>query len=173
MVLRRGFAIALLVASGCASSPGIQPKTKVQRAHARQAAVVDQVVIDAPEKPVRQPLEINAVAEREGSLLRVDVDAVGRAHRQGEGFETPASWKVDVALAGQPLKCLMRGPVRVAREPVGDFKHDAWDVEVSFSAFFQLPADAPPTKVQVVVVAPENAGEHRFEQRLVPAVAAR
>jgi hypothetical protein len=116
---------------------------------------VAQVAMEEPvDAPAPAPLQVAGRASREGTLLRVDVRATGKAHGPGESFEVPTNWQVDAhTAAGEELKRLVVGPARVERDPVGT---TAWDVNVDFTVYFQPPKRA--THVDVRLVPPSEAG---------------
>ena len=135
------FALALTTACGGA--------TVESRAPGPQPAKSAQVKVKKP-KPVR----VKLAAKRFGSSLRVDIIGLGRAVSEGEEFEDPDTWKIRAKLGNRELPRLVNGPVRIERNPVGDYYDELWDTTVRFSVAFELPESAE--KVRVVVAPPEN-----------------
>ncbi|MCC6998759.1 MAG: hypothetical protein IT370_29375 [Deltaproteobacteria bacterium] len=172
--MRRAVLLVALV-SGCGgASQAVRPAPPSSTAPVVRGEPID----DPIPEPTRKPLEVAATTAREGTLLRVDVAAVGRGHAAGEDFERPGSWNIEARVQGDPLKLLLRGPVRVERGPAGAH---AWDVEVAFSVYFQLPgvpgrplsASLSEAPVALAVTPPGEPGVRRFQLSLPATIASR
>lgn len=141
--MRRWFVLALGIAAACGGTPR-SPTT-----HAEGPAPARSGQLEVK----REPLQIELAAARVGSSLRLDVKGIARGVREGEAFEDPERWQIDVRVAGQPLSRLVNGPVRIDRSPVGGPTGDQWDTIVRFSVVYGVP-DAVES-VDVTVSAPD------------------
>ena len=100
----------------------------------------------------RVPIEIDIASARVGGSLRVDIRGVARGHGEGEDIEDPTLWGVSAKVGDVVLNRVVNGPVRVARDPVGDPSGDQWDVIVEFSVGFSCPEGVD--AVDVTISAP-------------------
>lgn len=96
-----------------------------------------------------QPLEVDVRAKRLGGSLHLDITGIGRGRLEGESFEDPTAWQVEVVQSGMLLKRTVNGPVSVAREPVGRATGNRWDVVVRFSVNFMIETESLPLEVRV------------------------
>ena len=167
-------AAVLFAVGGCGGGGAAAPRPE-PRVRAPEPAPIE----DPIPEPERQPLEVAAIAAREGTLLRVDVTAVGRGHQANEEFEVPGSWNIEARLHGEPLKVLLRGPVRVERGPAGE---RSWDVEVAFSVYFALPGAQQAARpaaalgepaVALALTPPGEDQTRRFQMALPAPIASR
>ena len=114
------------------------------------------------EAPRREPILVTALVSREKSLLRVDVQGIGRGHDAGEEFEAPREWVVDAFDGdGAELKRLVVGPGRVERQPVGDT--GAWDVSVTFAVYFKPPVTGRTDNISLRIVPPGAPAPSTFQ----------
>jgi hypothetical protein len=107
----------------------------------------------APDTVPVEPLEVKVTPRRTGGALEIAIVVVGRGHQEGEPFENPDGWELEVHdHNGRALRRLMNGPKKVMREPVGREDGTQWNVTVKHSIFFELPEAVE--KVRVVVRVP-------------------
>lgn len=137
--------LTLLALGACGGSQGEPVASSASVTH-RQ----DPKVVVAPE-----PLEVDVRAKRFGAALRLDITGTGRGRLEGERFEDPELWAVEVEQNGARLQRAVNGPVRVARNPVGRATGARWDVVVQFSVNFVMEEDDLP--LVVMVAAPDEA----------------
>lgn len=136
---------ALIAATGCGSAEVAEPVEPM--------VVAEPVDPEPADRSVpRVPIEIDIATARVGESLRLDVKGVARGHGEGEDIEDPTLWTVTASYGDVELDRVVNGPVRVARNPVGDPAGDQWDVIVQFSVSFSCPEEAD--EVQVSVRAP-------------------
>ena len=139
----------LLVVTGLAALTlgacgGSQAEGPGERSSARVSFVQN------PHETVKpEPLEVDVQAKRFGAALRLDITGTGRGRLEGERFEDPDAWQVEVVQNGARLQRAVNGPVKVARNPVGRASGARWDVVVRFSVNFVMEEDDLPLVVMV------------------------
>lgn len=133
--------LTLLAIAACGGSQA-EP---VELQSSAQVRVAPEPVVDV--RP--EPLEVDVRAKRFGSALRLDITGTGRGRLEGERFEDPEQWSVEVMQNGAALQRAVNGPVKVARNPVGRATGSRWDVVVRFSVNFVMEEDDLPLVVMV------------------------
>lgn len=101
----------------------------------------------------REPIQVRVVVSRSGGSVMLRITGIGRGHEEGEPFEDPTKWSVSASAAGEELKRVLNGPVRLERIPVGHASGSQWNVFVRFSVAFKLESEA--RKVDVTIEPPE------------------
>lgn len=149
--------ISIPLASSCTSSH--QPKETTPVVHANSSH--DR--LNAP--AAIEKVDIDVVAQRSGHSLVVNVKGIGRGHVSGGAMENPDAWHVSASYGGSPLRQVLAGPAKIARQPTGAALGDQWDVEVNFMVAFALPDRAG--KVEVKAQAPD--GEQMSHRLIVKA----
>jgi hypothetical protein len=141
--------LAALATAGCGGGAA----APVARHATRPSLRVDRKAGAPKAVPVR-PIEIVVLPKRAGGSLEVAIEVTGRGHQEGEAFEDPDGWEIVARdFHGQELRRIMNGPGRVEREPVGNEDGSQWDVVVTHSVYFALPANVSKVAVRVAVPA--------------------
>lgn len=107
----------------------------------------------------RARVDVSVQAHRVESALRLDVRGTAHEAIEGDTVEDPARWTIQASVAGQPLKRLVNGSVRVEREPAAP-TGDLWDTTVMFTVVFQLPADADHVEVHIAPPGADAVTQH-------------
>jgi hypothetical protein len=140
-----GLVVGMIASVGCGGATTAEP--------AEPAEVVERTIPEREDRSVpREPIEVEVASARVGESLRLDIRGVARGHTEGEDLEDPTLWAVSAKVGDTTLDRVVNGPVRVARNPVGDPSGDQWDVIVEFSVSFSCPEEAD--EIDVSIVAP-------------------